>query len=378
MSSDLMKSSHASFPFDDLFDWYDQYGRDLPWRHRWPALAPVYHLWLSEIMLQQTLVATAIPYFLIFTERWPTIEALAAAPVEEVLNAWAGLGYYARARNLHETAKTVVVEHGGIFPADRRTLLALPGIGTYTANAIMVMGYGQRGVVVDGNIERVISRFFAIKTPLPKAKTKIAAAYEHSCPHARPSDFPQALMDFANAVCKPKAPECGPCPLGGACRGNREGIAEQLPRKAPKRQKPTRHGVVFVAVNEAGEAFMERRPDQGLLGGMIAFPTAGWTKADGLDASLQTAKDAAPVTAQWRQLPAPVHHVFTHFALEMKIYHAETDWPLTAVNTGWWQVPQPGQLPSLMRKVWKQVENSKPTSFRKKAPKQQAPLHGHQ
>ncbi len=261
----------ASFPDEDLFDWYDAHGRDLPWRHRWPALAPVYHLWLSEIMLQQTIVKTVIPYFLEFTGRWPTIEALAAAPVEEVLAAWAGLGYYARARNLHKTAKIIAAEYGGIFPADQKALLGLPGIGPYTASAIMVMGYGQPGVVVDGNIERVMSRFFAIKTPLPTAKREIAAAYEQCRPTARPSDFPQALMDFANAVCTPKAPACDICSLANACRGYADDMAEQLPFKAPKQQKPMRRGVAFVAINQNGEAFFERRPDQGLLGGMVAF-----------------------------------------------------------------------------------------------------------
>ena len=367
MSSELMPAPHANFPFDDLFDWYDQHGRDLPWRHRWPTLAPVYHLWLSEIMLQQTVVATVIPYFLGFIRRWPTVEALAVAPVDEVMAAWAGLGYYARARNLHKTANIVAAEHGGVFPVDQKTLLALPGIGPYTASAIRVMGYGQPGVVVDGNIERVMSRFFAIKTPLPKAKIEIAAVYAHSCPDVRPSDFPQALMDFANAVCTPKAPGCGHCPIAGTCRGYLEGIAEQLPQKAPKRQKPTRHGVVFVAVNKAGEAFMERRPEKGLLGGMMVFPSVGWTETNGPDADFQAAKTAAPFVAQWRQLPTPVHHVFTHFALEMTIYYAETDQPLTAANTGWWQVPQPGQLPSLMRKVWQQVEKSKPVRAKRKS-----------
>ena len=356
MSSNRLPSLYANFPFNDLFVWYDQHGRNLPWRYRWPSMAPVYNLWVSEIMLQQTVVATVIPYFLGFVNRWPTVEALAAAPVDEVLAAWAGLGYYARAQNLHKTAKIVATKYGGIFPADRKALLALPGIGPYTASAIMVIGYGQQGVVVDGNIERVMSRFFAIKTPLPKAKTEITAAYEHSCPTSRPSDFPQALMDFANAVCTPKAPGCGLCPLADACSGYGESIVEQLPHKAPKRQKPKRHGVVFVAVNQDGEAFMERRPDKGLLGGMLVFPSAGWTQAGGQNANFKATKTATPFAGQWRQLPTPVHHVFTHFALEMTIYYAETGKSMTAANTGCWQVPQPGQLPRLMRKVWNQVE----------------------
>ena len=187
MSLDLMPLSAPKFPGDDIFDWYDIHGRNLPWRHRSPVLAPIYHVWLSEIMLQQTVVKTVIPYFMEFTGRWPTVEALAKAPLDEILAAWAGLGYYARARNLHKTAQIITAEHRGIFPADKKLLLTLPGIGPYTASAIMVMGYGKPGVVVDGNIERVISRFFAIKNPLPKAKKDIAAAYEQCCPPARPS-----------------------------------------------------------------------------------------------------------------------------------------------------------------------------------------------
>ena len=368
MSPDLIPPLNASFPGDDLFDWYDAYGRDLPWRHRWPELAPVYHLWLSEIMLQQTTVKTVIPYFLDFIGRWPTTEALAAAPVDEVLAAWAGLGYYARARNLHKTAKIISAEYGGIFPVDQKALLGLPGIGPYTASAIIVMGYGQPGVVVDGNIERVMSRFFAIKTPLPTAKSEISAAYEQCRPTARPSDFPQALMDFANAVCTPKAPACGICPLANACRGHADDMAEQLPFKAPKKQKPTRRGVAFVAINQNGEAFLERRPDQGLLGGMVAFPSVGWTKKDWSDSHAHTAVSAAPFAADWRQLHKPVHHVFTHFALEMTIYCAETDGSFIGANSGWWQVPQPSQLPSLMRKVWKQVETSKHLQASRKKP----------
>ena len=173
MSSDLMQPLNASFPDDELFDWYDAHGRNLPWRHWWPSLAPVYHLWLSEIMLQQTIVKTVIPYFLEFTRRWPTIESLAAAALDDVLAAWAGLGYYARARNLHKTARIILAEHGGNFPADQKTLLALPGIGPYTASAIMVMGYGQPGVVVDGNIERVISRFLQSKRRFQKQKSSL-------------------------------------------------------------------------------------------------------------------------------------------------------------------------------------------------------------
>ena len=287
MNLESMLQSVSTFPYDTIFDWYDLHVRALPWRYRWPKMAPVYHLWLSEIMLQQTVVATVIPYFVDFTHRWPTIEALAAAPIDDVLAAWAGLGYYARARNLHKTAQIVAREYAGIFPEQRHDLIKLPGIGPYTASAILVMGYGQRGVVMDGNIERVMSRFFAIQTPLPKAKIDIAIAYEYSMPDVRPSDYPQALMDFANAVCKPKTPACSICPLANNCCGYADGIAEQLPRKVAKPVKPGRCGVAFVAINERGEVFVERRPEKGLLGGMTAFPSSGWTRAHRPDADFE-------------------------------------------------------------------------------------------
>jgi A/G-specific adenine glycosylase len=360
MIPDHMPAAVSRFPYDDIFAWYDRHGRSLPWRYRWPEMAPVYHLWLSEIMLQQTVVATVIPYFLEFTRRWPTIGDLAVAPVDDVLAAWAGLGYYARARNLHKTAKIVAHVHAGVFPKNKQDLLALPGIGPYTAGAILVMGYGQPGVVVDGNIERVMSRYFAIQTPLPKAKAEIAVTYAGSRPDARPSDFPQALMDFANAVCTPKMPGCSRCPLASSCRGYGDGIAEQLPRKAAKPAKPRRRGVAFVAINQHGEVFVQRRPDSGLLGGMTAFPSSGWTQAHRSDADAASfdaaAFDAAPFDADWQKLQPAVQHVFTHFALDMTVYVAGVHTPLPVTGSGWWQKPRPSQLPSLMRKIWKQVE----------------------
>ena len=361
MIPDHMPAAVSRFPYDDIFAWYDRHGRALPWRYRWPEMAPVYHLWLSEIMLQQTVVATVIPYFLEFTRRWPTIGDLAVAPVDDVLAAWAGLGYYARARNLHKTAKIVAYDYAGVFPKNKQDLLALPGIGPYTAGAIMVMGYGQPGVVVDGNIERVMSRYFAIQTPLPKAKAEIAVAYADSRPDVRPSDFPQALMDFANAVCTPKMPGCSRCPLASSCRGYGDGIAEQLPRKAAKPAKPRRRGVAFVAINQHGEVFVERRPDSGLLGGMTAFPSSGWTQAHRSDADAAPF-DAAPFDADWQKLQPAVQHVFTHFALDMTVYVAGVHAPLPVTGSGWWQRPQPSQLPSLMRKIWKQVERHRPVN----------------
>jgi len=356
---DTLPLPAARFPYENLFAWYDRHGRQLPWRRRWPELAPAYHVWLSEIMLQQTVVATVTPYFLDFTRRWPSIAELAAARLDDVLAAWAGLGYYARARNLHKAAKLVTSAYDGQFPSDQKALLALPGVGPYTAGAISVIAFGQPGVVVDGNIERVMSRFFAIKTPLPAAKPEIAAVYAHSCPGARPSDFPQAMMDFANAVCTAKVPACSACPLAASCQGFAAGLASQLPMKAPKPTKPTRRGVAFVAIGRDGEVFLERRPDKGLLGGMLAFPSSGWTQvADPQnDAASQR---QAPFAADWQKLEPPVHHVFTHFTLEMTVFVAHMAVPLPHHNSGAWQQPQPADLPSLMRKIWSAAKAFQP------------------
>ncbi|MEL0063009.1 MAG: A/G-specific adenine glycosylase, partial [Candidatus Puniceispirillum sp.] len=262
-------ADYQGFPVDQLLDWYDRHGRDLPWRRRWPEMAPAYHVWLSEMMLQQTVVATVIPYFLEFTRRWPDVGSLAAAPLDDVLAAWAGLGYYARARNLHKAARQLVEYSDGQFPEDSLALQRLPGIGPYTAGAIAALAYGRQTVVVDGNIERLFCRFFAIDTPLPAAKKHVAAAYQTLLPLPRPSDVPQAMMDFANAVCLPKSPLCRHCPVAASCRGLACDMAESLPVKPAKLVKPTRQAIAFVAVNNAGEVFLQTRPEQGLFGGML-------------------------------------------------------------------------------------------------------------
>ena len=348
-----------SFPTAALFEWYDKHGRDLPWRRRWPDLAPAYHVWLSEIMLQQTVVATVIPYFLEFTRRWPTINDLAAAPLDDVLAAWAGLGYYARARNLHKAAAMVANEWGGQFAGDGRhanslaDFRALPGVGPYTAGAIAAIAFGQQAVVVDGNIERLFSRYFAIATPLPAAKAEIAAAYQTILPVDRPSDWPQALMDFANAVCTAKQPLCHGCCFADSCQALARGMVNQLPVKPVKTAKPVRRAIAFVAVNDRGEIFLHRRPDKGLLGGMLAFPETGLASKQ---ADQKLDQTMAPFTADWVLLDEPVLHVFTHFALEMKICLARIDGqpqPITGDITGHWVMPRPADLPSLMRKIWK-------------------------
>jgi A/G-specific adenine glycosylase len=354
------------FPAAALFDWYDRHARILPWRSRWPDLSPAYHVWLSEIMLQQTVVATVIPYFLDFVRRWPSVCDLAAANNDDVMAAWAGLGYYARARNLHRAAKIVCSDHGGSFPETRDALLALPGVGPYTAGAIAAIGFGASSVVVDGNIERVFARYYAISTPLPAAKADISAAYAAQHPGERPSDYPQALMDFANAVCTPKAPGCDACPVAAGCAAAKTGTPENWPVKAVRKPKPERHGIAFVAHTDGGTACLVKRPENGLLGGMLAFPSAGWTPADS-DWNADAPLANPPFSAKWTLLDDSVSHVFTHFSLTMRVAVARidsvpeggemvggADWP--ADMSADWQRVRPASLPTLMRKVWKLAE----------------------
>jgi A/G-specific adenine glycosylase len=338
----------STFPTTTMFDWYDRHGRSLPWRHRWPDLAPAYHVWLSEIMLQQTVVTTVIPYFLEFTRRWPNVCDLAAAEQDEVMAAWAGLGYYARARNLHRAARIVCGEHAGRFPDEVAGLRGLPGIGPYTAGAIAAIAFGRRSTVVDGNIERVLARYFAIATPLPAAKPEIGVFYDAILPSERPSDFPQALMDFANAVCTPRNPGCETCPLAEECAARHAGTPESWPVKAPKKIKPERSGIAFVAIAGDGQAFMVTRPERGMLGGMLAFPSAGWTQDDAAyDADSPFA--SAPFAADWRLAGDSVSHVFTHFSLSMDVAVAGIEDPGPATD---WHRVRPASLPTLMRKVW--------------------------
>lgn len=300
-----------------LLDWYDREARILPWRAP-PGTGPAdpYRVWLSEIMLQQTVVATVKPYFEAFTTRWPTVEALAAAPREEVLAAWAGLGYYARARNLHKCAEVVARDHCGRFPDTEDGLRALPGIGPYTAGAIAAIAFDRRAAAVDGNVERVATRLFAIETPLPDAKPAIREATEGLIPADRPGDFAQALMDLGATICVPKSPRCMLCPWRDPCRGRAAGIAETLPRKAPKKAKPERTNVVYAHFREDGAILVERRPDKGLLGGMIGLPGPEWTKTP---PTPEEAAASAPGPADWRDVGAEARHVFTHFTLRLKV-----------------------------------------------------------
>lgn len=295
-----------------LLSWYDAHARDLPWRAQPGSNAPdPYRVWLSEIMLQQTTVAAVKPKFAAFTAKWPDFAALAAADEAAVMTAWAGLGYYARARNLIACARVVVAQHGGAFPDTEAELRALPGIGDYTAAAIASIAFGQRAVVVDANVERVVARLFAIRQPLPAGRTAIRAAADTITPDTRSGDFAQAMMDLGSSICTFRAPKCLVCPLSTACRGFSEGAPETYPVKPPKAAKPQRYDTIFW-VEEAGRVLLVRRPPKGLLGGMRALPTGPWS-----DTSSGLAD--APLAADWQMLDSKVIHVFTHFRLELSL-----------------------------------------------------------
>ncbi|WP_315919317.1 A/G-specific adenine glycosylase [Mesorhizobium sp. SP-1A] len=304
-----------------LLGWYDAHHRDLPWRVSPRELArgvrpDPYRVWLSEVMLQQTTVEAVKAYFRAFTEKWPTVGALASAPGDDVMKAWAGLGYYSRARNLKACADRIV-EEGGAFPDTEDGLRALPGIGPYTAAAIAAIAFDRPAAVVDGNVERVISRLFSIDTPLPDAKAEIRSHVEAMVPAERPGDFAQAMMDLGATICSPRRPRCMLCPLSEDCGALASDDPERFPVKAAKPDKPLRRGAAFVAVRGDGAVLLRKRPDKGLLGGMSEVPTTGWTaRIDG-----ETGAEAAPFPADWRHA-GRVSHVFTHFALELEIWRA--------------------------------------------------------
>lgn len=309
---------------DDLLAWYDDNARDLPWRvgpaaRRAGARPDPYQVWLSEVMLQQTTVPHAAPYFLDFTRRWPTVSALAAVRDEDLMAAWAGLGYYARARNLLKCARAVASDHGGTFPATAAGLAALPGVGPYTAAAVAAIAFDQRANVVDGNVERVMARLFAVATPLPAAKPELTALAARFVTTDRPGDWAQALMDLGATLCRPKAPLCERCPIAGHCQARAQGGAEIYPRKTRKAERPRRHGAVYVTVDGAG-LLVEQRPAKGLLGGMLGLPTTPWRAEPYGD---EEALALAPHLAPWRDLGV-VEHVFTHFALTLRVFAAET------------------------------------------------------
>ncbi len=304
-------------------------------------------------MLQQTTVATVGEYFRRFLERWPTVEALAEAPLDDVLSAWAGLGYYARARNLHACAQAVAGTHGGRFPEDEAGLLALPGIGRYTAGAIRAIAFDHPASAVDGNVERVIARLYAIETPLPDAKPDIHVRAARLVPQQRAGDYAQAMMDLGATVCIPRNPRCVICPLMQNCKGRKLGIAEDLPRRAPKAEKPTRRGLAFVLLRKDGAVLLRKRPAKGLLGGMDEVPSSPWREGAFVEAS---AMAEAPVPARWTTMTGLVRHTFTHFHLELTIARAiATTGRLAelAPGTSWCALDKLDEraLPTVMRKV---------------------------
>ncbi|MEM5473685.1 A/G-specific adenine glycosylase [Hoeflea sp. AS60] len=356
-------SNTASGIAAPLLVWYDRHARALPWRispqeGAHGVVADPYRIWLSEIMLQQTTVQAVKPYFAAFVSRWPTVEDLASADTEDVMKAWAGLGYYSRARNLKRCADVVAMEHGGRFPDTEEGLLNLPGIGPYTAAAIAAIAFDQPAAVVDGNIERVFTRIFEIATPLPSAKTEIRGLVAKATPASRPGDFAQALMDLGATLCTPKRPACALCPLTEPCQARRSGRQEQFPVKLPKKEKPVRLGAAFVAERSDGAVLLVKRPDKGLLGGMSGIPTTNWTvRADG-----ETGTKAAPFAADWRS-KGVISHVFTHFELRLEVFHAVvTNIP---DHDGWWSDGDslPGEaLPTVMKKA---LSAAFPALFRK-------------
>ena len=306
-------------PADALLAWYDRERRHLPWRAGPGERPDPYRVWLSEIMLQQTTVKAVAPRYAAFLRRWPDVEALACAELGEVLAAWAGLGYYARARNLHACAREVVARHAGSFPATEAELRKLPGVGAYTAAAIAAIAFGARATPVDGNIERVVARLFAVTTPLPEAKREIVALAESLTPDDSAGDFALAMMDLGAMICTPRRPACGLCPLRPDCRGYVAGLAEMLPYREEKAARPTRRGVAFVALRADGVVLLRERPLKGLLGGMLEVPSTPWEEAG---PSGKSAQLHAPLKADWRKLPGLVEHTFTHFHLELSVWRA--------------------------------------------------------
>jgi A/G-specific adenine glycosylase len=335
-----------------LLAWYDRHRRKLPWRPPPGVRADPYAVWLSEIMLQQTTVQAVGPYFEKFLARWPSVAALGSASQDDVLRMWAGLGYYSRARNLHACAVAVRRDHGGRFPDTEDGLRALPGIGPYTAAAIAAIAFDRRTMPVDGNIERVVSRLFAVEDALPKAKPRIQQLAATLLGPARAGDSAQALMDLGSSICTPKRPACALCPLNDGCLARLRGDQESFPRKAPKKTGALRRGAAFV-VTRGDELLVRSRAEKGLLGGMTEVPTSDWLAAQ-TDAVARTQAPVLKGVARWHRKTGVVNHVFTHFPLELVVYTARVASRVRAPDGMRWvklATLQHEALPNLMRKV---------------------------
>ncbi|MDO6522864.1 A/G-specific adenine glycosylase [Shimia thalassica] len=335
-----------------LLEWYDHHARKMPWRvgpkDRANGVIPdPYRIWLSEIMLQQTTVAAVKDYFERFTKRWPTVRDLADAQDEDVMAEWAGLGYYARARNLLKCARVVANEKGGVFPDTVNALLELPGVGPYTAGAVSAIAFDKSSVVVDGNVERVMARLYDVHTPLPAAKPELTALAESLTPLERAGDYAQAVMDLGATICTPRNPACGICPWRPACQARLAGTAVDLPKKTPKKPKPIRFGVVYIARRVDGALLLERRPDKGLLGGMLGWPGSEWVEKE-------APKHQAPIRAEWKTLNGEARHTFTHFHLRLTVKTALV--PMEREPVVGHFVPledfSPTDIPTVMRKAF--------------------------
>ena len=343
------RAKQRSAPAVRLLAWYDVHRRELPWRATAGQMSDPYQVWLSEIMLQQTTVQAVARYYLEFQKRWPSVDKLAAAPLDDVLAAWAGLGYYARARNLHRAAKVVSQELGGRFPRTAKELRRLPGVGAYTAGAIAAIAFDACEAAVDANGERVIARLFAVEEPLPKAKSKLRALGQSLVPEKRAGDFAQAMMDLGSAICTPKRPACSNCPLSADCEARKRGIQELLPVKGEERVRPLKRGAAFVARDATGAVLLMKRPEKGLLGGMLQPPLGPWAEKfpSANEALLQ-----APFRASWKKRAGIVRHGFTHFQLEVEVYVAELAEPQK--TEGKWVAADKlsiSALPTVMRKI---------------------------
>lgn len=346
-----------------LLAWYDRHARLLPWRvgpaaRRHGGRPDPYRVWLSEIMLQQTTVKAVLPYYQSFTGRWPDVTALAAADDDAVMAAWAGLGYYSRARNLIACARQICDNHYGRFPDKAADLAKLPGIGAYTSAAIAAIAFDEPIAVVDGNVERVISRTFAIETPLPAAKTDIRARLAPLVPPDRAGEFAEAMMDLGATLCTPRKPACSLCPLGQGCQAFSSGQQSKFPVKPAKKPRPTRYGDAYVAIREDGAVLLRKRPPKGLLGGMAEVPGTVWNE-------LHSGEDAAPIAGDWKSAAQGVEHTFTHFHLVLSIRQARFAMTAAAPDGAWWssaeKLPHEA-LPSVMKKA---IEAALPGATRK-------------
>ena len=301
-------------------EWWDKNRRALVWRAAPGQTPDPYRVWLAEVLLQQTTAQAAAPYYQAFVAKWPTVEQLAAAPHEAVISAFAGLGYYSRARNLHACAREIA-RRGGLFPSEEAELRALPGVGAYTAAAIAAIAFGRHAAPVDGNIARILSRLLALEEPIAHARRTIAAAARALAPRERPGDFAQALMDIGATICRPRNPDCHACPLSEACAALRSGAPEAYPRRAAAKPRPRRKGAVFFAHRADGAFLARRRPPRGLLASTVELPGAPWTR----DGPGEAWAESAPVAARWRRLPGAIEQVFTHFELTLTVYAAAID-----------------------------------------------------